>query len=46
MSVCILVFLFDIDPFKLPMIVAAVIMIPISLWSYGLRLYRLLKARE
>jgi hypothetical protein len=46
LSVCILVFLFDIDPFKLPMIIAAVIMIPISLWSYGLRLYRLLKARE
>ncbi len=45
MSVCMLVFLFDIEPFKLPMIIAAVIMIPVSLWSYGLRLYRLLAAR-
>lgn len=45
-SMCLLVFLFDIEPFKLPMIIAAAIMIPVSLWSYGLRLYRLLRVRE
>lgn len=45
-SVCILVFLFDIDPFKLPMIIAAAIMIPVSLWSYGLRLHKLLEVHD
>jgi len=43
-SICMLVFLFDIHPLKLPLIIAAVIMIPLSLWSYGLRLHRLLRA--
>jgi CDP-diacylglycerol--glycerol-3-phosphate 3-phosphatidyltransferase len=46
MSVCMLVFLFSIEPLKLPLVIAAAIMIPISLWSYGMRLYRLLRARE
>ena len=42
MSLCMLVFLLDIEILKLPIIIAVALMIPISLWSYGLRLYKTL----
>jgi len=41
-SVCMLAFLFDIEFLKLPMIIAAALMIPVSLWSYGKRTRRIL----
>ena len=41
-SICMLVFLFDIGFLKLPTIIAAVFMIPVSLWSYGMRMLRTL----
>jgi CDP-diacylglycerol--glycerol-3-phosphate 3-phosphatidyltransferase len=38
LSACMLAYLFDIELLKLPLIVAVVIFIPLSLFSYGLHL--------
>lgn len=43
-SACMLVFLFDIEILKLPLIIAVVILIPISLISYGLWIYKICKS--
>jgi CDP-diacylglycerol--glycerol-3-phosphate 3-phosphatidyltransferase len=43
LSVCMLVFLFNIEFLKLPTIIAVAILIPLSLFLYGLQLYRNLK---
>ncbi|UCE67860.1 MAG: CDP-alcohol phosphatidyltransferase family protein [Candidatus Zixiibacteriota bacterium] len=42
-SVCMMAFLFDIEFLKLPMIIAVVILMPVSLISYGLWIYKIYK---
>jgi CDP-diacylglycerol--glycerol-3-phosphate 3-phosphatidyltransferase len=41
-SVSMLAFLFNIEFLKLPTIIATALMIPLSLWSYGMRMRRTL----
>jgi cardiolipin synthase len=45
-SFCLLVFLFDIDPLKVPFIAAVVFMIPTSLLSYGFRILQKFRSRK
>ncbi len=45
-SASMLVYLFDLKPLMMPSVIAVLIMIPISLFSYSRRLIRLIKSRR